>query len=63
VSTLIVIGYPEHRVREWFGTVEIAARIDNGVGLDNDEQGAPVWIVRDRRAPWDVLWPRLVRLG
>jgi hypothetical protein len=63
VGTLIVVGYPEQRVREWFGQVELAARIDNGVGLDNDEQGAPVWIARDRRAPWDVLWPQLVRLG
>ena len=62
-STLIVVGHPEHRVREWFGQVELVARIDNGVGLDNDEQDAPVWVARERRAPWDVLWPQLVRLG
>jgi hypothetical protein len=62
-STLIVVGYPKHRVREWFGQVELAARIDNGVGLDNEEQDAPVWVARERRAPWDVLWPQLVRLG
>lgn len=61
--TVIVIGYPEDRVREWFGQAELAARIDNGVGLDNDEQGAPVWIARDRRASWDVLWTRLIHLG
>jgi hypothetical protein len=63
VGTLIVIGHPEQRVREWFEQVELAARIDNDVGLDNDEQGAPVWIARDRHASWDVLWPQLVRLG
>ena len=62
-NTVIVVGYPEHRVREWFGQVELAARIDNGVGLDNEEQDAPVWVARERRAPWDVLWPQLVRLG
>ena len=28
-----------------------------------DKQGAPVWIARDRRTSWDVLWPELVRLG
>ena len=50
-------------MREWFGRVELAARVDNGVGLDNDEQDAPVWIARDRRAPWSVLWPQLVRVG
>jgi hypothetical protein len=63
IATLIVVGLPERQVREWFGDVELAARIDNGVGLDNDEQNAPVWIARDRRASWDVLWPQLVRLG
>jgi hypothetical protein len=63
IATLIVVGLPERQVREWFGDVELAARIDNGVGLDNDEQNAPVWIARNRRASWDVLWPQLVRLG
>ena len=62
-TTLIVVGIPEERVRQWFGRVELAARIDNGLGLDNDEQGAPVWLARDRLAPWAELWPRLRRLG
>jgi hypothetical protein len=62
-TTVIVVGIPEARVRQWFGQVELAARIDNGVGLDNDEQGAPVWLARDRLAPWAELWPRLRRLG
>ena len=47
----------------WFGRVDLAARVDNGVGLDNDEQGVPVWIARDPRAPWPTLWPQLRRLG
>ena len=63
VESLIIVGWPEQRVRESFGRVELAARVDNGVGLDNDEQNAPVWIARDRRAPWSVLWPQLVRVG
>ena len=62
-TTLIVVGIPEARVRQWFGRVELAARIDNGLGLDNDEQGAPVWLARDRLAPWAELWPQLRRLG
>jgi hypothetical protein len=62
-TTLIVVGFPEERVRQWFGRVELAGRIDNGLGLDNDEQGAPVWLVRDRLARWAELWPQLRRLG
>jgi 4-amino-4-deoxy-L-arabinose transferase-like glycosyltransferase len=62
-GTLIVVGLDEARLRGWFGAVELAARIDNGVGLDNDEQGEPVWLVRERRAPWSQLWPQMRRVG
>ena len=34
------------------------ARIDDGVGLANDEQGTPVSICQPS-APWKALWPRL----
>lgn len=62
-GTLIVVGLEEAELRRWFGSVELAARIDNGLGLDNDEQGEPVWLVRERRVPWSQLWPRLRHIG
>jgi len=62
-GTTVVIGYDRARLEQWFGSVEQAARIDNGVGLDNEEQGTPVWVCRDRLAPWAQLWPQLRRLG
>jgi 4-amino-4-deoxy-L-arabinose transferase-like glycosyltransferase len=63
VGTAIVVGLPEDRLRQWFGQVEEAARIDNGVGLENEEQGRPVWVASDRRVPWSEIWPELRRLG
>jgi hypothetical protein len=63
VDTVIVIGYPEERLTRWFGQIDLAARVDNGVGLENEEQGAPVWVVTDRLAPWSEIWPDLRRLG
>ncbi|OZM79721.1 glycosyltransferase family 39 protein [Pseudonocardia sp. MH-G8] len=62
-TTLIVVGMREEQLRRWFGQVRLSARIDNGVGLDNDEQGSPVWLVRERLLPWSQLWPRLRSLG
>ena len=41
----------------------LAARVDNGYAIDNDEQGAPVWICRGQRGPWGRLWPRLRHLS
>jgi hypothetical protein len=62
-TTLIMTNYDRAQLRQWFGLVHLAARIDNRVGLHNDEQGRPVWIARDRRAPWPVIWPQLRRYG
>jgi 4-amino-4-deoxy-L-arabinose transferase-like glycosyltransferase len=62
-DTLIVVGMDEAPLRRWFGRVELAARIDNGLGLDNDEQGEPVFVARDRRVPWSELWPQLRHIG
>ena len=62
-TAVIVVGYAPEQLGAWFGRVEPAARIDNGVGLDNEEQGVRVWVARDRRAPWRELWPQLRRLA
>lgn len=60
---MIAIGYDRATLARWFGAVRPAARIDDGVGLDNDEQGGTVWVCRDRRLSWSRLWPRLRHLG
>ncbi|WP_433557432.1 glycosyltransferase family 39 protein [Pseudonocardia xinjiangensis] len=62
-TTVIAVGFEEEQLRRWFGRVEHAGRVDNGVGLENDEQGTPVWVARDQLVPWDRLWPQLRHLG
>jgi 4-amino-4-deoxy-L-arabinose transferase-like glycosyltransferase len=62
-ATVIAVGYQRADLQRWFGSVEQAARIDNGIGLRNDEQGAPVWVCRQRLAPWASLWPQLRHIG
>lgn len=62
-GTTIVVGHRPETLSRWFGSVRLAARIDNGVGVANEEQGAPVWVCRERRATWTQLWPQLRYLG
>lgn len=61
-TTVIVIGYDRAQLQQWFGTVEAAARVDNGMGIDNDEQGSPVWVCRERLETWMQLWPQMRHL-
>ena len=37
-------------------------RLDNGVGVPNEEQGQPIAVCRDVRQPWDVVWPQFRHL-
>ena len=50
-------------LQRFWKDVRPVGRIDNGVDLDNQEQGKPVWICRGQRAPWAELWPRMKTLS
>jgi hypothetical protein len=62
VTTLVVVGgqYPE--VRRMFESCSVRARLDNGVGVDNEEQGLPVAVCHGPSDSWAALWPRLHHL-
>ena len=59
---VIVVGYQYGDVRSLFGSCRVLARLDNGVGVDTEEQGAPVALCRDPVEPWSRLWPRFHHL-
>jgi Dolichyl-phosphate-mannose-protein mannosyltransferase len=59
---VLVVGYQLEAVRDLFGSCDVVARLDNEVGVDNEEQGAPVAICRDPRKPWYAVWPRFRHL-
>ncbi|RAY15990.1 glycosyl transferase, family 39 [Actinomadura craniellae] len=50
-------------LRRFWTDVTAAGRIDNGVDLDNEEQGKSVWVCRGQRMPWTALWPQLRHLS
>ena len=58
---VILVGVePSASVRDAFTGCRVVARIDNGIGLDNDEQGEPVQLCTGPAHPWSELWPHLV---
>jgi len=59
---VLVVGYQLKAVRDLFGSCDVVGRLDNGVGVDNEEQGAPLAICRDPRRPWSAVWPRFRHL-
>jgi len=59
---VLVVGYQYDDVRHLFASCQVVARLDNGVGVDNEEQAAPVAVCRDPVEPWRQLWPRFHHL-
>jgi 4-amino-4-deoxy-L-arabinose transferase-like glycosyltransferase len=60
--TVVFVGWQLAAASPLFATCTVQARLDNGVGVDNEEQGAPVAICRDPVLPWSRLWPQLAHL-
>jgi hypothetical protein len=49
--------------RYWgLGTCGLVANVDNGLGLENQEQGVGVWVCPDVSAPWSRTWERIRHL-
>lgn len=58
-APVIVLGAGLAFLEEGLTGCRTVAHIDNGEGLDNEEQGLPIAICRGTRRPWSALWPGL----
>ncbi|WP_431952801.1 glycosyltransferase family 39 protein [Nocardia lijiangensis] len=62
-TEVLTVGIERDQLAELCASVEPAGHLDNGLGIDNDEQGEPLFVCRELRAPWRELWPRAQHLG
>jgi hypothetical protein len=62
-EVVVAVGFAPGRLDEWFDHVERAGTIDNGLDLDNEEQGTPIWVCSGPRRSWTELWPEMRILG
>lgn len=62
-TVAVVVGWQAERVPSLFRSCETVGRLDNGVGVDNEEQGAPIAVCHDPVGGWAEVWPRLRHQG
>jgi hypothetical protein len=61
---VVVIGITDRGyVHSHWSGCEMTASIDNGFGVDNEEQGAPIWLCNAPARPWAEMWDDLTRFG
>ncbi len=53
----VVVSMRDIGTSGWFAECATVGRLDNGVGVDNEEQGDPICVCRNPRRPWHELWP------
>jgi hypothetical protein len=61
-APVVAVGLPLADLARLRGC-HVVARIDNGLGIDNDEQGTHVDVCRGPVRPWSQEWPALRHLG
>jgi 4-amino-4-deoxy-L-arabinose transferase-like glycosyltransferase len=62
-TTFIAVGFDRGFLEQIFASVRLATRLNNHLGVNNDDQGAPVWVCSQPRAGWSLLWPKFRYLG
>lgn len=60
VDTLVLVGMDS--LAGQFNECTVITELDNGIGVDNEEQGVAVRLCHGPRETWDVLWPRFAHL-
>jgi hypothetical protein len=59
-TQVVVVGdYDAAQLAGWFTGCRVTATVDNGVGVDNDEQGVPIRVCSGLGRPWTTLWAQI----
>jgi 4-amino-4-deoxy-L-arabinose transferase-like glycosyltransferase len=57
-TAAVVVGGQVDDARRLFGSCRPAGHLDNGVDVDNEEQGEPIAVCRGPIGGWATVWPR-----
>jgi hypothetical protein len=59
----VAVGFDPTRLQPYFGSVSLLRRLDNRLGVDDDEQQVSVRLCRGLKTPWPAIWGRLKNYG
>jgi hypothetical protein len=58
-NVVVFVGGQLDRAQTLFDSCQTVGRLDNGVGVDNEEQGEPIAVCRSPIGGWSAVWPKL----
>jgi 4-amino-4-deoxy-L-arabinose transferase-like glycosyltransferase len=60
---VVTVGFARESLSPYFAHCTLGTRLDNHLGIDNDEQGAHVFVCDGMRGNWAAIWPQLKSIG
>jgi hypothetical protein len=57
-TTVVFAGMEDIAGSGWFADCATVGHLDNGLGVDNEEQGRAITVCHGPSRPWHELWPR-----
>lgn len=61
-TVVVFVGGQLHRARDLFASCREVTKLDNGIGVDNEEQDQPVAVCTAPLGGWAAVWPALKHL-
>lgn len=58
-TAAVFVGYDERYLRRFCAGVRPAGHLENGLDVDDDEEGQPIVVCTRPLKPWSLLWPEL----
>ncbi len=55
----VLVGIDPFTARRYFRGCRLRRRVNNGIRLENDEQGEPIWSCIGERGSWSSIWDSL----
>jgi hypothetical protein len=62
-DAVLVGRFPVAGLDRWFAECLQTGRYSSPPGVDNEENGAPIRVCRNRLQPWSQIWPEVVVLS
>jgi hypothetical protein len=63
IAALAIGEFSSTHLQEFFGSVERVGTLDNGLDVENEEQGHGIWVCREPVASLPKMWRDLRHYG
>jgi hypothetical protein len=56
-ATVVAVRMDQEFLEGHFDNCDLAATLDNRLGIDNEAQGQPLWVCHGLNGTWEEVWP------